>query len=93
MSELEAKEVIISAKEYYDMRHELCEYHMLEQELGINLIASLKAFEVIKNKNVDIIAIKNLDNAWQYNTSERCRKPFIKILTDEEFYLLKEILI
>ena len=38
MSELKAKKLIVEAKEYYDMRHELCEYHMLEQKLGIDLI-------------------------------------------------------
>lgn len=51
MSDLEAKEVVVDAKEYYDMRHELCEYHMLEKELGIDLIT---LFSILKNGYRDI---------------------------------------
>ena len=37
-NDLEPKELTIKAKVYYDMRLELCKYHMLEQELGVDLI-------------------------------------------------------
>ena len=45
MSELEAEGVIVDAKEYYDIRHQLCEYRMLEQKLGIDLFTLFEAFE------------------------------------------------
>ena len=45
MNDLDAKTLIIEAKEYYDMRHELCEYRMLENELGIDLITLFKALQ------------------------------------------------
>ena len=72
MSDLEPKEVIVEAKEYYDMRHELCEYRMLEQGLGIDLATLFKAlnngvyFE--KDKKHHIVAL-DLGSSGNYRLS------------------------
>ncbi len=45
MNDLEPKELTIRAKVYYDMRLELCKYHMLEQEIGIDLMTLFKVLK------------------------------------------------
>ena len=52
---------------------------------------ALKALEIIKEKNVDIYAIKCCNSATQYNIKERIQVGR-KILSEEEYYLLKEVL-
>ena len=47
----------------------------------------LKALEIIKEKEVDIIILKISENLQQYNLKEEGRVP----LTQEEYDLLKEI--
>ena len=51
---------------------------------------SLKALEIIKEKNVDIFLLKVASSVEHYNCN--LVKPLEKELTQEEFNLLKEVL-
>lgn len=70
MKDIDAKGVIVEAKEYYDMRHELCEYHMLEQELGIGLLILAKAmmngiYDIEESVKYDISFLRFADHFFQ----------------------------
>lgn len=54
-----------------------------------NVAKRLKALEIIKEKDVDIVALKISINLKQYNCKEDGRCP----LTQEEYDLLKEVLV
>ena len=58
---------------------------MLSKEIEKN-----RALEIIKNKGVDILALQHYKNASQYNFSLR---GMFAQLTEEEFNLLKEVLL
>ena len=53
----------------------------------------LKALEIIKNKNVDIAILKNTENVEQYNNTILLFFKCSKELTQEEYDLLKEVLL
>lgn len=77
-------EIIVDAKEYYDMQRKLCEYHILEQELGIDLVTLFKA---MKN---GIYTKENLDN---YPYACLLRDDMVLVLFDDIYkheYLLKD---
>lgn len=57
------------------------EYQVIRKEL--------KALEIIKNKGVDIIELKNCRKAKTYN--ENTKRTYCEEYTDEEFDLLKEV--
>lgn len=59
-----------------------CELTIIEKEL--------KALDIIKNKGVDILALQHYKNANEYNFSLR---GMFSQLTEEEFNLLKEVLL
>ena len=53
----------------------------------------LKALEIIKEKEVDIYGIKNSENVYDYNSGIENENNFEnKLLTKEEYDLLKEVL-
>ncbi len=71
-------------------------YEIHEQELQTleSIGKSLKALEIIKEKDVDIVSLKNALSSEQYNSFISFRINYMDYmkLTEEEFNLLKEVL-
>ena len=57
------------------------------------VVKELKALEIIKSKNVDIAILKNTENVEQYNNTVLLFFKCSKELTQEEYDLLKEVLL
>ena len=64
-----------------------------EQLLKENLVLSLKekALEIIKNKGIDLIELRTCKKAKTYN--ENTKRTYCEEYTDEEFNLLKEVIL
>ena len=83
--ELRAGEIAIN---FIDRIADLFKEYDLE-ELEDKIIKTKKAFEIIKEKAVDIIALEISIDLKQYNCKEDGRCP----LAQEEYILLKEVLL
>lgn len=59
------------------------DYEIIQKEL--------KALEIIKKKGIDLIELKNCKKAKTYN--ENTKRTYCEEYTDEEYDLLKEVLL